>query len=268
MAKQSGVGSALWFGAYDLSGDIGAVNTISTSRGVFDTTAIDKAAQERILGRRDGSLSFTAFWNHAAGALQPRPQPAAADGRAGHRRHRAVAGRRQSCRLAHRQADGLCAVLRQPTARSPRPSRHRPTATRWSGASSSPSGKQTFASGDINGDSIDGGGATAFGMAAYLHVFSLTSGDPVITITDSANDSDFATLGPTAIVFEPTAAGVERQQIGLDRGGAPVRPRRGQRDVHGPRVRPLHRAVHRSPQPNQSARHQAGQAEGALPWQR
>ncbi|HUW15598.1 MAG TPA: hypothetical protein VMW94_00855, partial [Actinomycetes bacterium] len=78
MAKQSGVGSALWFGAYDLSGDIGSVNTISTSRGVFDTTAIDKAAMERIVSRRDGSLSFTAFWNHAAAhsnlVLNPLPR--------------------------------------------------------------------------------------------------------------------------------------------------------------------------------------------------
>lgn len=214
MAKQSGVGSALWFGAYDLSGDIGSVNTINTSRGVFDTTAIDKGAMERILGRRDGSLSFTSFWNHAAGhsnlilsALARTDSqvtvavgPSLAVGS-----HAASLVAKQTDYAPAFGADGSLVASIEASANG--------YPLEWGQLLTT--GKQTFASGDIDGSSIDAGGATAFGLAAYLHVFSLTSGDPILTITDSANDSDFATLGPTAVVFSPTAAGVERQQIGL-----------------------------------------------------
>src|SRR4051812_6876514 len=67
MSKQSGVGSALWFGSTDISGDVGSVTSIETSRATFDDTGIDKSAMERILLRRDGALAFTSFWNTAAG---------------------------------------------------------------------------------------------------------------------------------------------------------------------------------------------------------
>jgi hypothetical protein len=77
-------------------------------------------------------------------------------------------------------------------------------------------GKQTFASGAVNGTSIDLGATdTAFGAAAILHVFSLGSGAPTVTVADSANDSTFAALSPTSLAFTPTVAGVERQQTGL-----------------------------------------------------
>ena len=62
---------------------------------------------------------------------------------------------------------------------------------------------------------LSGGAATSFGAAAYLHVISLGSGTPTVTITDSATNSTFATLSPTALAFTPTAAGVERKVTGL-----------------------------------------------------
>lgn len=68
MAKQSGLGSALLVGGTDLSGDIGALDTISGGPAVLDVTSISKSAPERIGGLRSGDLQFTSWFNPAVGA--------------------------------------------------------------------------------------------------------------------------------------------------------------------------------------------------------
>ena len=62
MAKQSGLGGALWISGYDVSGDIQQFATASPAQPL-DVTGIDKAAMERILGQRDGSIDMTTFFN-------------------------------------------------------------------------------------------------------------------------------------------------------------------------------------------------------------
>jgi hypothetical protein len=215
MAKQSGIGSALWWGSVDLSGDVGAVNSLETMRGVLDVTGIDKGAPERILGIRDGSLGFTAFWNIAVGQAHPTlsalPRTdvlctvgiGAASGAVGQPAASLMA--KQTTYAEARGADGSLAVTVNASANG--------YPLEWGELLTT--GKQTFASGSVNGASIDGLAATSFGAAAYLHVFSLGSGNPTVTITDSANNSTFATLSPTALVFTPTVAGVERLQTGV-----------------------------------------------------
>lgn len=214
MAKQSGLGSALWVGSVDLSGDVGAITSAETARGTLDVTGIDKSAPERIMGLRDGSLGFTAFWNTAAGQAHatlsalPRTdvQVTAALGTPAVGTAAASMIAKQLGYSPARGADGSLAVTISCAGSG--------YGLEWGELLTT--GKQSFASGSVNGTSIDlGDTSTAFGATAYLHVFSLGSGDPVLTIKDSANDSTFATLSPTAMVFEPTAAGVERQQIGL-----------------------------------------------------
>ncbi len=63
MAKQSGLGQRLYLGGYDISGDVGSIDNASTPTALLDVTGIDKQAPERILGKRSGLLSFTAFFN-------------------------------------------------------------------------------------------------------------------------------------------------------------------------------------------------------------
>ena len=67
MAKVSGLGDNFYYAGYDLSGDIGAVDKISTPLGVLDVTGINKGAHERIGALRDGNLQFSAFFNNSAG---------------------------------------------------------------------------------------------------------------------------------------------------------------------------------------------------------
>src|SRR6266545_6925038 len=66
MAKQSGLSDNLYVDGYDLSGDIGAVDSIAGGPAALDVTAIDKSGHERLGGQRDGSLEFTSFFDDAA----------------------------------------------------------------------------------------------------------------------------------------------------------------------------------------------------------
>lgn len=67
MAKQSGLGDALYLTGFDLSGDIGSLGRVAGGPSTQDVTGIDKSAMERIGGLRDGGIDFTAYFNKAAG---------------------------------------------------------------------------------------------------------------------------------------------------------------------------------------------------------
>jgi hypothetical protein len=66
MAKVSGLTSSLLVGAVDLSGDTGSLD-IDTSVATIDVTPISASAMERIIGRADGAIAWTGFWNVSAG---------------------------------------------------------------------------------------------------------------------------------------------------------------------------------------------------------
>jgi hypothetical protein len=66
MAKQSGLGDALFVHGYDLSGDIQSLGRIGGGPALLDITAINKAAMERLGGLRDGAMETTAFFNPTA----------------------------------------------------------------------------------------------------------------------------------------------------------------------------------------------------------
>lgn len=66
--KKSGVGMRLYLQGLDLSGDVGAINTIRSSAAVLDVTAISSSAMERIYGLRDGEISFNVFFNDLGSA--------------------------------------------------------------------------------------------------------------------------------------------------------------------------------------------------------
>jgi hypothetical protein len=66
MAKQAGMGDRLFVAGFDISGDIGSLGKIQGGNSPLDVTGIDKSAMERVGGRRDGSIDFTAYFNPAA----------------------------------------------------------------------------------------------------------------------------------------------------------------------------------------------------------
>ena len=66
MAKSAGLSQQFFIGGYDLSGDVGAINSAGSPRGVLDVTAINKAGHERLYGLTDGQLEFSTWFDDAA----------------------------------------------------------------------------------------------------------------------------------------------------------------------------------------------------------
>jgi hypothetical protein len=71
VGKSSGLGDNLYVGGYDLSGDTQQLSRIGGGPAVLDVTGINKSAYERIGGQRDGGISWTSFFNTAAGQAHP-----------------------------------------------------------------------------------------------------------------------------------------------------------------------------------------------------
>ena len=215
--KQSGLGSSLFVGEFNVSGAIGEIGSIETTRGLLDLTAINQSAAERIVGRKDGSLAFNAFWNVAAGqahlALSTLPTTdrivsvfvgsTVGDAAA------SLIGK-QITYAPTRGADGSLVASVNALANG--------YGLEWGEMLTT--GAQTFATGTVNGTSIDlGSASTLFGAAAYLHVMSIASGTATFTVQDSADNATFAAV--TGMAFTAvTAATSERVQGAV---GATVR---------------------------------------------
>lgn len=68
MAKTSGLGDNFYIAGFDLSGDVASLDQISGGPALLDVTPINKSAHVRIGGLRSGGMSFTSFFDAAAGA--------------------------------------------------------------------------------------------------------------------------------------------------------------------------------------------------------
>lgn len=208
MAKQSALGANLYLGVYDLTGDVGAVTNISSPRAVIDVTGLDKQAPERLLGRRDGSINFAGFWNTAASqivaALSAMPTSdvlAMATVPAGS----AFAVGDIGCALNGKQLmfdqargnDGSLGITTHIQANG--------SGLEWGRLLTA--GKASVATGTVNQTGIDHGASTAFGGAAYLHVFSIASGTMGVKLQDSADNVTYNDLtgGAFTNVAAPTA---------------------------------------------------------------
>lgn len=65
MSKESGLGDQLYIHAYDLSGDVGSIQSLLKSYGEQITTGIDKTSVERLLLLGDGEIGFNNYFNPA-----------------------------------------------------------------------------------------------------------------------------------------------------------------------------------------------------------
>ena len=223
MAKQSGLGANLYVGEFDLSGDVGAVNTINTTRALFDMTAISSSAMERIVGRKDGDLAFASFWNTPAGQAHAVLSTLPTTDRIVSVFLGSTVGSAAASLIGKQMGyaptlgeDGSLVAATSAQANG--------YGLEWSGGGTGDgmltTGKQSFATGTVSGTSIDlGSVSTLFGAAAYLHVFSVASGTATFAVQDSADDVTFADI--TGMTFTAaTGATSERKQGAV---GATVR---------------------------------------------
>lgn len=207
--KTSGLGAAFFIGGYDISGDVGAVQTIAQRSAVLDVTSIDKSAMERLPGLRDGEIAYTAFWNAATGQILDAVKTLPATERHHMYCHGTTVGNpaavmvgKQTTFAPSRGADGSLVTTVTALASS----------GEWlEWGLQLTAGQDTHASA-TNGTSIDNGGATTTGAAAYLQVFSLGSGTVDVDVEDSADDSAFASIisftGATGRTVERLATAV------------------------------------------------------------
>lgn len=207
--KLTALGSNLYVGSYDLSGDIGAVTNLNAMLKTINVTAINKSAPELIPGRRDGTMTFASFFNidagqeHAIFSAAPRTdvQCTLAIGTPGLGTPAAAMIAKQMNYAGVVGEDGSLGFTVNMTG-SGFGLEHGVLLT---------TGLQSFSTGTVDATSIDDGASSAFGAAAYLHVISVASGTAVFAVQDSADNSTFADVA--GLVFTgATGATTQRLQ--------------------------------------------------------
>lgn len=184
MAKTTGMGAAFYIDGYDLSGDIGSLSRISSTRGVTEVPGIDVSAQERLHVHKDGGLEYSAWFNPTTGQSHPVLSVIPSTDRHAMYLHRATLGAPAAACVAkqtdfspNRPADGsfTLGVTVESNAYG----------LEWGDMLTA--GKQTDTAAG-NGTGVDLLASTAFGLQAYLQVFSFTGTSVTVTIQESSDN--------------------------------------------------------------------------------
>ena len=185
MAKQTGLGDHLLEAGYDLSGDVGSINQLSSPMGVLPATGIDKSAMERLGGEHDGSISFTAYFNKASGQAHPRLSALPTTDQLVTYCRGASLGSPGAAMFAKqigydgtRAADGSFTLA----VNAELADGH---VMQWGRQGTAFLRTDTTAT---NGASIDDGASSAFGLSAYLHVTAFTGTSVVVKLQESSDD--------------------------------------------------------------------------------
>lgn len=199
MAKDSGIGARLLVDGFDLSGDIGAVQTIRGGPALLDLTDITQPAHHRVGGLYSGEISFNAWWDTAVGASHDVLSDLPTSDRQVIYLHRNAFGEPAAAMPAKqinydptRGQDGALAASVQALSQG--------SPLDWCELLTA--GMQTFASAAA-GTGLDDGAATAFGAAAYLHALSIASGTATVAVQDSADGVAWANV--TGLAFTAVA---------------------------------------------------------------
>lgn len=185
MTKQNGLGDAFFVGGYDLSGDTASLSRINGGTpNTQDMTGIDKSAYERVGLKRDGGMTWAAFFNkatdhaHLRYSLLPRTSVIATYCRSTTVGKPAASNQHKQMNYdGERAEDGslLLALDGQGT----------DYGLEW--------GKQLTAgaitiTGAGSGTGVDFGAAFAFGAQAYLQVIDFAGTDATIRLQQSSDN--------------------------------------------------------------------------------
>lgn len=186
MTKSHGLGERLYVAGVDLSGDTGELPTCARPHPTQDATGIDKLAFERLSLRRDGELTWRAWWNPTGAHVVLSALPTA-DVPITYA-HRAALGASAASMVAkqvnydgNRGDDGSLSLNLQALANG--------YGLEWGKLLTA--GAETVESGTPNtADALDGGAGTSFGLQAYLHVLAFDGTDVTLSIQHSDDDGD------------------------------------------------------------------------------
>lgn len=215
MSKQSGLGDNLYVAGYDVSGDISSLGAVGGGPAAMDVTGIDKSANERIGGLRDGRIEFVSWFNPTATRAHSRFSALpTADVLVTYCRGTSLGS--QAANLISKQIDyaptraddGALTFAVQAQANS--------YGLEW--CTQLTAGKRTDGSA-TNGTGVDfGTGSTAFGLQAYLHVFAFTGTSVTVKLQESSdNGAGDAWADVTGGGFT-AATGITSQRIETARG--------------------------------------------------
>jgi hypothetical protein len=211
MSKQGGLGDALYYGGYDMSGDVQALGNIGGGPALLDFTDITQSAMARQGGIRDGRIEWTSYFN---------------PGIAANAAHSVLSALPRGdvlltyCRGTTLGAPAACVNGKQVNYDGTRGNDGAFTFA-VSGQASSyglewgkllTAGMRTDTAATL-GASIDTAASAAFGAQAYLHVSALTGTDVTVKIQDSADNSTFADVAGLTFTQTTTAPGTQRIAI-------------------------------------------------------
>ena len=207
MAKQGGLGDALYVGGYNLSGDIQSLGAVAGGPAPIDVTSINRSAMERIGGLRDGRMEYVAFFNPTANAahdvLSTLP---IADVVLTYCRS-TILGAPSAAMIAKqsnydptRGADGSFTIAVSALANG--------YGLEWGNQLTAGTKTDT---GAANGTGVDLAASTSFGLQAYLHVLAFTGTDATVKLQDSADNASWADI--TGAAFTAITTGPQAQRI-------------------------------------------------------
>lgn len=205
MSKQSGLGDRLLVSGYNISGDVGSVQRVAGGNAPLVVTGIDKSAIERIGGRRDGGIEFSAFFNPATDQAHPVLSALpTADRIVSYLRGTGYESPAASCMAKQinydpsRGQDGALTIAVQAQANA--------FGLEW--GIQATDGIVTQATGAAL-TSLDNTADSDFGLQAYLHVVAFTGTSAAIKLEDSTDDAAWGDVTGGAFA-SVTAIGSER----------------------------------------------------------
>lgn len=186
MAVQTGLGDAFYISGVDISGDTNSINKIDTAVKTEDVTGINKFAHERIASTRDGDMSFTTYFNPAAGqqhsVLKTLPT---ADAVATYVRGAGTLGA-GAASLTGKQLDYKLKRGNAGSLLFDVDIKANGFGLMWGQQLTAGPRTDTTAT---NGTSLDNAASTAFGAQAFLHVLAFTGTSCTVAVQHSNDDA-------------------------------------------------------------------------------
>ena len=201
MAKQTGIGANLYANQYNISGDVGAIDTLATSRTLIDVTDIEDDAPSRLPGIADGMLGFTGYFDRDAGHVHDalgsafgtaQVQLTASLGTAIGDAAASVLAQKASYTTTRGQ-DGSLAVAVQASS---------------SGGYGLDWGRLLNARASATGTAsttVDNGAASSNGATGYLHITAVAAGTPTVIVQHAPDNATWATLTGLSFTASSTA---------------------------------------------------------------
>jgi len=202
VAKKNGLAQEFFIEGYELSGDVGSLQDVSSPHEVLEVPVINKSGMVRVAGRSDGAISFNSWFDDASElAFDATKGLPTADSVILYALGGAVndaAAFLTAKRVEYGWVEGADGSLELSiTARSAIG-----IPLEWGVMLSA--GKITHSSASSSA-SRDDGASSSKGAIAVVEIVDTDSGTPTIVIEDSPNDSSWSTL----ISFTAVASGSE-----------------------------------------------------------